>query len=235
MGCIYNILCKVTHKSYIGKTIQSLSTRIKQHRYVSKNPTRHHCRCLVNAIIEHGWDNFEVTTLWEGDNKNLGEMEKYFIHKYNTIEPNGYNIREGGGKSERVSETSRKLMVEKQRNISKRRNGLIGRIISNKSKINGEITSWSVKCYRDSRPYTIGCYKTYEEALNIQIEYTNDPDNFMIPEPKRVSNGKGGIYYDKSRKNKWRVMTHKNGKNHYHGSFSSREEAENCLKVHVDK
>jgi group I intron endonuclease len=130
MGIIYKITCEVTGKSYIGKTIQPLKKRICQHRIYNKNA----CRALSNAIQCYNWENFNVSVLWEGDSNILGEMERKFISDYGTLEPYGYNIREGGGRSERVSDVSRNIMIEKQREISKRRNGLLGRIVGNISK-----------------------------------------------------------------------------------------------------
>jgi len=221
MGIIYKILCKETNKSYIGKTIQQLKTRLKQH----KEP-RSYCRALSEAIKNHGWDNFEVSVIWEGENHLLGEMEKKYISEHDTLEPNGYNIREGGGRSEKVSDLSRKLMVEKQREISRRRNGLLGGVFPNKSRKDGSITSWYFKVTVNYKPYTIGSLKTKEEADEIQKLYNENPDTFQFPSPKRAGNGKGsGIYVNKNR-GKWMVMV----KNKFLGRFDSKEKAEAILK-----
>jgi len=212
--------------SYIGKTIQQLNIRIKQH-----NDKNSYCRCLIQAIKEYGWeDNFQVETLWEGDNEILGEMEKKFITEYNTIEPNGYNIREGGGRSEKVSDVSRQLMIEKQREISMRRNGLLGRINEIKSKVDGRITSYSFISSINRTPKRIGNFKTYEEALEVQQKYTADPDNYEILQPKRVGNGKSSnVYFDKSR-NKWSVNIYINGKSKYLGRYETEEKAKYALE-----
>lgn len=223
MGIIYKILCKETNKTYIGKTIQQLKTRMKQHR-----ESRSYCRALSEAIKNHGWDNFEVSVIWEGENHLLGEMEKKYISEHDTLEPNGYNIREGGGRSEKVSDLSRKLMVEKQREISRRRNGLLGGVFPNKSRKDGSITSWNFKVQVDNQKHTIGSLKTKEEAEEIQKVYNENPDTFQFPSPKRVGNGNGGIYFNKSRR-KWQVMV----KNIYLGRFDSKEKAETVLKEYL--
>lgn len=212
--------------SYIGKTIQQLNIRIKQH-----NDKNSYCRCLSQAIKEYGWeDNFQVETLWEGDNEILGEMEKKFITEYNTIEPNGYNIREGGGRSEKVSDVSRQLMIEKQREISMRRNGLLGRIIENKSKVDGRITSYRLIACVNGTPKRIGNFKTYEEALKIQKKFTDNPDTYKIPPPKRTANGKSSnVYFDKSR-NKWSINIYINGKSKYLGRYETEEKAKDVLE-----
>lgn len=220
MGIIYKILCKETNKSYIGKTIQQLKTRLKQH----KEP-RSYCRALSEAIKNHGWDNFEVSVVWEGENQMLGEMEKKYISEHDTLEPNGYNIREGGGRSEKVSDLSRKLMIEKQREISRRRNGLLGGVFPNKSRKDGSITSWYFKVTVNNTSYVVGSLKTRGEAEEIQKLYNENPDTFQFQSPKRAGNGKGGIYFDKSR-GKWQVMV----KNKFLGRFDSKEKAEAVLK-----
>jgi len=223
MGIIYKIYCKNTQMSYIGKTIQNLNTRIKQHRDKSS-----YCRCLSTAISENGWENFEVSTLWEGDNSSLGDMERHYINELNTMEPNGYNIREGGGRSEKVSDISRQLMVDKQREISMRRNGLLGRIRPIYSKVDKDkITSYSLKVSVNGKTQTIGSYKTCEEALEVQKKYTEDPDNYEIPPPKRVGNGKSSNVYfcsDKQKK-RWQVQFWVNGKNVSLGRYETQEEA----------
>jgi group I intron endonuclease len=222
MGIIYKIYCKNTQMSYIGKTIQTLNTRIKQHRDKSS-----YCRCLSTAIKENGWENFEVSTLWEGDNSILGDMERYYIDEFNTLEPNGYNSREGGGRSEKVSDASRQLMIDKQREISMRRNGLLGSIRPNYSKVDKDkITSYSLRVWTNGRYNNLGFYMTYEEALEVQKKYTEDPDNYEIPPRKRSSNGKAlGVYYQKER-NKWSAKSN----NTFLGRYDTEEEAHDAVK-----
>ena len=221
-GIIYKIDCEVSGKSYIGKTIQPLKTRIQQHR-----DSKSYCRILSEAIQEHGWDNFKVSTIWEGNATTLGEMERKLISEHGTMEPGGYNLREGGGRSERVSDTSRKLMIEKQREISKRRDGLLGVLVPNGHV---EVTSWSVSIPRNGNRYRVGPFKTKEEAIEVQKKYSSDPDGFKLPGPKRVGNGKGaGVYY-KPKSGKWQVLPRVDGKNIYLGQYKTEEEAIEVLE-----
>ena len=225
MGIIYKIHCEVSGKSYIGKTIQPLKTRIQQHR-----DSKSYCRILSEAIQEHGWDNFKVSTIWEGNATTLGEMERKLISEHGTMEPGGYNLREGGGRSERVSDTSRKLMIEKQREISKRRDGLLGNVVKNGINKDGTVTSWSIKAPRDGITHRVGPFKTKEEAIEVQKKFTEDPDGFEIPPPKRVGNGVAdGIYYRKDR-NKWQVSPYTEGKKVNIGMFKTEEEAKEALE-----
>ena len=220
-GSIYKITWKPPGMSVVGQTVQGLNKRMKQHR-----EKRSYCRCLSEAIKEHGWSNFEVETLWEGNSKLLNDMENKFITEHNTMAPNGYNLREGGGKSEKVSEDSRQLMIEKQREISLRRGGLLGTIKENKSTIDGRTTSWSVRGFRGSKSYKLANCKTKEEALEVQREFTNNPDTYEIPDSTRVANGKAsGVYFQKDRNN-W--ITNIN--NTYLGRYDTEEEAHDALK-----
>jgi len=70
-------------------------------------------------------------------------------------------------------------------------------------------------------------FKTLEEAQKAQKEYTDDPDNFTLPEPSRVGNGKAtGLYFQKNR-NKWLAQPPGNV---YLGSYETKEEAERVLE-----
>lgn len=222
-GIIYKIDCEISGKSYIGKTIQPLAKRISQHKLPNKNK----CRAISQSIQEHGWENFKVSIIWEGNADILGEMENKLIREHKTLEPNGYNIREGGGRSERVSKTSKQLMIEKQREISKRRNGLLGRIVSNGYE---KITSWSVLVPRNGIKHTLGSFKTKQEALEAQQRFTDNPDSYKIPNSKRVGNGKGKSYYYERDRGKWKVMPYINGKNVYLGRYDTEQEARDVIE-----
>ena len=211
MGVIYKITCIPTNLSYIGKTIKDVKIRLKQHKEKSS-----YCRLLSKEIEKHGWENFKHEILWDGDNLQLGEMERKLISEHNTLDPNGLNIREGGGRSEKVSDSSRKLMIDKQREISMRRGGLLGYIKQNKY-------SFTFK-FMDNNVTRSMNFKTLEEAQKEQKKYTEDPDNFTLPEPKRVGNGKAvGIYFQKD---KWMAIL----TGVYLGRYETKEEAEKVIE-----
>lgn len=225
-GVIYKITCEPSGLSYIGRTIQSLSVRISQHKGKDS-----YCRLLSDAVHEYGWDdNFSVRVLWEShDYEKLGEMEKFFIKEHNTLTPNGYNLREGGGRSEKVCEESRQLFIAKQREISLRRNGLLGSVKANKSKVTGEITSWSLKGHKDGKSYTIKNCKTREEIIEIQKEFTKNPDGQLF-EHKQMTNGKAVAVYYESDTKKWKVQLGKI----YLGRYKTKEEAIDVLSKYKE-
>lgn len=96
-GYIYKITCKISGKSYIGKTIRRLKVRIWEHFTCKAGTT-----ALRRAIQKYGKGVFEVQILEEHNANNLQELnnilaerEIYFINKYNTYE-DGYNCTKGG-------------------------------------------------------------------------------------------------------------------------------------------
>lgn len=89
---IYKITNKINNKIYIGQTIGSLKKRWWTHCN-EKNK----CIILKNAIKKYGKDNFTIEEI-DGANSQseLNYKEWLFIHKSNSLWPNGYNIKKGG-------------------------------------------------------------------------------------------------------------------------------------------
>ena len=215
MGIIYK-LTSPEGKSYIGQTIQTFNKRMSGHVH-----GKSYCRALKDAIEKYGFDTFQKQIIWEGDNDLILEKEKYYIDHFNTIYPNGYNLSSGGGRGEHRSTETIKLMKESQRNSVKERNcDLLGYIVENRSKVHDKITSWTV---RNNKHGCLGRFKTKEEALMFQIEYTKEPDKYIDNYTKqRVANGKGGVYKKGKR---WIVVLYIDNKSKYFGSFKTEEEA----------
>jgi group I intron endonuclease len=88
MGVIYK-LTSPSGQSYVGQTIRLLRKRLLEHQRLTC------CPALHNAIKKYGFANFNVETLWEGDNDLLNQKEIEFIAKFDT-KNNGYNACTGG-------------------------------------------------------------------------------------------------------------------------------------------
>jgi len=215
MGIIYKLTCP-EGKSYIGRTIQTFKKRMSGHVN-----GKSYCRALKSAIEKFGFDAFHKQIIWEGDNSLISEKEKYYIKEFNTIYPCGYNLSSGGGRGEHRSCETLKLMKEKQRNIAKNRNnGLLGYIVENHSKVDGRITSWTVK---NNKQGSLGNFKTKEDAVRFQCDYTKEPDKYITNYRKRrVANSEGGVY---KKRNKWIVVLYIDNQSKYYGSFKTKEEA----------
>lgn len=94
-GYIYIITNSINNKIYIGQTSRTIEARWKQHQNAALRGDNQGI-VLYNAIRKYGVENFFISMIEETDIKNLNDREKYWIKYYNSIVPNGYNVREGG-------------------------------------------------------------------------------------------------------------------------------------------
>lgn len=112
---IYQILNKVTNKSYVGKSI-NYKTRFKVH---IKNANKKINRRLYDSINYHGIDNFELILLEDlGDctREYCNEREIYWINSLNSLMPNGYNMtlgRDGGNTYKNRTEEQNNITIER--------------------------------------------------------------------------------------------------------------------------
>jgi group I intron endonuclease len=105
MGYIYSITNKINWKRYIGQTIEkNIQDRWKSHFKQNSN-----CRYLKYALAKYGKENFKFEVILECDDIDLNNRELYYMKYYNTIVPNGYNLREAGNHGRHNEETKRKI------------------------------------------------------------------------------------------------------------------------------
>jgi len=93
IGIIYLIKNKITNKYYVGASLGSLKRRWKDH-VENKNIKK---RSLHEAIKKFGVNNFSRKIIKRC--KYLSDLSKYerlYIKKYNSLNPNGYNLSSGG-------------------------------------------------------------------------------------------------------------------------------------------
>lgn len=100
-GYIYKIWNDVNDKIYIGQTIVSVRERWNCHKhqaiYMEDNMV------LYRAMRKYGVNLFHIDIVQTitKNNKELlidevNKMESYYIEKFNSIRPNGYNVAAGG-------------------------------------------------------------------------------------------------------------------------------------------
>ena len=83
---IYKLTNLINKKAYVGLTTRKLDKRIKEH--ISDKQS-----VISRAIKKYGFDNFLVEVIEElTDLEVLKEREIYYIHHFNTLNPDGYNI-----------------------------------------------------------------------------------------------------------------------------------------------
>lgn len=93
-GKIYKIYNDVNDKLYIGKTLDTIENRLKEHKKDSKR-VRKEKRPLYNAMNKYGTEHFYIELIEEVDLELLSQRECYWIEFYNTYY-NGYNATKGG-------------------------------------------------------------------------------------------------------------------------------------------
>ena len=86
---IYLITNLINGKQYVGQSI-GIAHRWVQHKNSKEDYP------ISKAIRKYGKDNFKFEIIENCLPKDLDKKEKYYIKKYNTVIPNGYNITYGG-------------------------------------------------------------------------------------------------------------------------------------------
>lgn len=98
MGIIYCFTNNINGKKYIGQSINR-DTRYRGHKSAYKNPNNPDYNALIHkAFRKYGFENFTYEILVDNidDIELLNQLEIYYIKKFNSQIPNGYNIKSGG-------------------------------------------------------------------------------------------------------------------------------------------
>ena len=97
MGIIYSYINKINKKQYIGQTINP-EDRFRAHKSNAFNEKNSEYDSPIHrAFRKYGYDNFEYQILAQTDDLDaLNLLEEFFINKFDTQIPNGYNIEKGG-------------------------------------------------------------------------------------------------------------------------------------------
>jgi group I intron endonuclease len=106
--CIENL---INGKQYIGKS-EDLNVRIN---HIHKT-----CKYLYRAIKKYGKENFKKYIIEYCDIEHLSERERYYIKKWKTKAPNGYNLTDGG-----EGTSGYKFTKEQKRTLSIAKMGII--------------------------------------------------------------------------------------------------------------
>ena len=93
-------------KSYIGQT-NDYAKRCREHKSLKGK-----CVVFENAIKKWGWDTFEHEILESGLTlEEANRKEQLYIKIYDSITPNGYNMRSGGLNGALAEETKKKIGI----------------------------------------------------------------------------------------------------------------------------
>lgn len=158
MGYIYKIVNKQTNKTYIGQTVQDLNERWKQHKKTNSN-----CRYLKFAIKKYGIENFDFKLICICFDNDLDKYECYYMKKYNTIVPDGYNLKEGGN-SGRHNEETKKKISESIKNTLKNNNTKLIISEETRKKISEKNSKYKVFQIDKDDNKIINIFNGYSEA-----------------------------------------------------------------------
>jgi len=105
-GYVYLITNLVNDKQYVGQTVETIEERFSNH-----------CTCktqvISKAIKKYGKENFTVQELAIAYNKKKSNfLEGLYLSWFNTLAPNGYNIKDIiDGKGKNSKETIEKMKI----------------------------------------------------------------------------------------------------------------------------
>lgn len=104
---IYKIINKVNGKIYVGQAVSHILNhkryrpygyqgRFKCHISETYSNKKNQCHYLNNAIRKNGVDQFSVELIEYCKIEEANDKEIYYISKFNSLFPNGYNLKNGG-------------------------------------------------------------------------------------------------------------------------------------------
>lgn len=166
---IYRVTNKINSKSYIGQTTCTLKKRIRGHLRRVKEKSNHP---FYNALNRYGCENFswEVLSKSAKTRERLNSLEIFYIKKFNTVAPNGYNISPGGYGNGGLTKGMKfgPCPEERKRRISKAKLGIsLGpRSEEDKAKMRKPHGPMSEDRKAKLRKIRIG--KTYEEIFGVE-------------------------------------------------------------------
>jgi hypothetical protein len=196
-GQVYLIRNKINKKCYIGQAICFTGNnnnkwgtlgRWKSHIREALKTNQNNCCVLNNAIRKYGENNFEIFTLMKCSIEKLDENEINFIKIFDSMQPNGYNIKSGGYSSKNSDNTIEKMKIahlghrrdkysrkyEEDNYLPKyikmrRDNGIESSYAVTKFPIGIEKTE-----YIKDKYFSLNKFGSKENALKAAIEYLNE-------------------------------------------------------------
>ncbi len=117
---IYRITNIINNKCYIGQAVShilnhkkyrphGMEKRFKVHISEAFSNKENQSYYLNNAIKKYGSSNFLLELIENCEIINANERESYYIDKFNTLYPNGYNLNSGGKQFTHTPESKKRV------------------------------------------------------------------------------------------------------------------------------
>jgi len=208
MGYIYCISNKINNKKYIGQNIEKdIHERWKSHLKKGSN-----CRYLKYAFQKYGKDNFNFEIICICFDNDCDKYEEEYMKKFNTIVPNGYNLREAGNNGNHNEQTKKKisesltlhhskLSSEQKQKISDKRSGKnncnYGKKFSeeHKQKIsNNRKDKRKVNCYNLDNELIATFESLSDAAKAVNCKYSSSISHCCLEKYKNCKTAYGFIW-----------------------------------------
>lgn len=150
--CITNL---INNKKYIGITSRDIKVRFQEH-------CSHKQTLIYNAVQKYGKENFIIEILEDNILKDeIDKRERFYIEKFNTLIPNGYNLSTGGISNKDLNNETKKRLSKMNMGIN---NPRCNKYILQIDKNSGEILN-KFGSAREAARY-LG-----NESKNVNINY----------------------------------------------------------------
>src|SRR6056300_1732073 len=212
-GIIYKITSP-SGKVYVGQTIRSFEKRVAEHKRESS------CCTLIKRAIDKYGDEMNYELIEENvPQEQLDEREIYWIKHFNSLAPDGYNLKTGG-RFYKATQEMCDNMKDAKRKSKLEKDGYVGYACRW-----GNTFYPAVNIGNNRVGISNGGFRTEEEAIEVLKEYTKDPENFTKvdgPLKKPV----GTIVLEN---NMWRPSC----KGNRLGTYKTKEEAQEVLERYL--
>lgn len=176
MTCgIYKIENLINGKIYIGQSIE-IEQRWKKHLTANDNFLIH------KALRKYGKENFSFTILEECSLSSLDDREKYWINKYNSITPNGYNMVTRGSNGSGLAKGLPVIQYTLQGDF------VAEYPSANQASVTTLIDHWSIcACCRGEYTHSGGYQWRYKNS-SIPVQQLNIRTDFTVLQIDKITN-----------------------------------------------
>ena len=213
-GIIYKITSP-SGKVYVGQTIRSFEKRMQEHKQESS------CCTTVSRAIQKYKDQMKYEIIEDNvPPEQLDEREIFWIKKFNSLAPNGYNCTTGGQFTREYTQEVKDRIRDIKNAQKIEKDGYMGYV----SKV---YNLFYPKVRQGGKTIRIsyGGFQTEEEVVEVLKEYTKDPDNFT-PVNNRTRKKVGSV---RKSHGKWSASY----KQIPLGSYVTQEEAHEAVEKYL--